>query len=149
VDAWMLLRTEKGFLHVGADTDGSTTPVDVGWERVLRRTSDFIGKRSLSRPEDMRADRLQFVGLEAVGSTEPLAIGAHLRGATRSEGSEGYVTSAGYSAALGRGVALGMVRGGRSRAGEELTVVTGGQLGRRVRITALAAYDGAGDRLNG
>jgi sarcosine oxidase subunit alpha len=44
VDAWMLLRTEKGYLHVGADTDGSTAPQDVGWGRVLKRDGDFVGR---------------------------------------------------------------------------------------------------------
>jgi sarcosine oxidase subunit alpha len=30
----MILRLEKGFLHVGSDTDGETTPHDVGWGAV-------------------------------------------------------------------------------------------------------------------
>jgi len=149
IDAWMLLRTEKGFMHIGADTDGETSPVDVGWGQVLKRTHDFVGRRSLSRPANMREDRLQFVGLERVGSTESLPMGAHLRGAGRREGSEGYVTSTGSSPALGRGVALGMVRNGRARLGEEFEVVTGPAKGARVRITQLAAYDIPGERLNG
>jgi sarcosine oxidase subunit alpha len=31
IDAVMLLRLEKGFMHPGADTDGTTVPHDVGW----------------------------------------------------------------------------------------------------------------------
>lgn len=149
IDAWMLLRTEKGFLHVGADTDGSTSPVDVGWGSILKRAHDFIGRRSLTRPDNLRSDRLQFVGLEAIESHDPLRIGAHLRSGTVAEGSEGYVTSTGYSAALGRGVALGMLKGGHARHGEELVVVSGDDIGRRVRITKPGAYDSAGERLNG
>lgn len=50
IDAWMDLRTEKGYLHVGADTDGTTTPLDVGWgPAISRKAKDFAGKRSLTR----------------------------------------------------------------------------------------------------
>ncbi|WP_165191517.1 sarcosine oxidase subunit alpha family protein [Caulobacter soli] len=149
IDAWMVLRTEKGFLHIGADTDGTTSPVDVGWGTVLKRKHDFVGRRSLTRPDNLREDRLQFVGLELVGSTDALPIGAHLRGPGVAEGSEGFVTSAGFSPALGRGVALGMVRGGQARHGEELEIVTGGLVGQRVRITKPGVYDIDGERLNG
>ncbi len=149
IDAWMLLRTEKGYLHVGADTDGGTAPGDVGWGHVLKRTHDFIGRRSLTRPANLREDRLQFVGLEVVGSSAPLTIGGHLKGAGGDEPSDGYVTSSGFSPVLGRGVALGMVRGGRDRLGEELMVASGPERGARVRVTAPGAYDPTGERLNG
>jgi sarcosine oxidase subunit alpha len=148
IDAWMLLRTERGYLHVGADTDGSTAVGDVGWGHVLKRKHDFIGRRSLTRPENQRPDRLEFVGLEAVNSNEALPIGAHLRAPTNGLGSEGYVTSTGFSPILGRGVALGMVRQGRNRLGEELEIVSAEGRGRRVRIGSLAAYDPDGERLD-
>src|SRR5437588_668432 len=35
LDALMTLRLEKGFLHVGSDTDGTTVPDDVGWGKVV------------------------------------------------------------------------------------------------------------------
>jgi len=148
IDAWMLLRTEKGFLHVGADTDGSTAPGDVGWGHVLKRSHDFIGRRSLTRPDNQRQDRHELVGLEGVDFTDALAIGAHLRGETEQEGSEGFVTSAGSSPILGRGVALGMIKSGSRRHGQVLTVVSGPSRGRRVRVTAPGAYDPKGERLN-
>ena len=66
VETVLLLRLEKGFLHVGVDTDGTTAPDDIGWgEIAARKKSDFIGKRSLRRPDNLRADRLQLVGLTA------------------------------------------------------------------------------------
>lgn len=149
IDAWMILRTEKGYLHIGADTDGTTSPVDIGFGSVLKRKHDFVGRRSLTRPDDLRTDRLQFVGLEVVGSNDAIPIGSHLRGFGKHEGSEGYVTSGGFSPTLGRGVHLGMVQGGQARIGEELDVVTGDAVRRRVRITKPGAYDAAGERLNG
>jgi sarcosine oxidase subunit alpha len=71
MDALMLLRLEKGFLHVGTDTDGTTVPDDVGWGKVAaNKTGDYIGKRSLDLPEHVRPDRLQLVGL-AVAPGQP------------------------------------------------------------------------------
>ena len=110
---------------------------------------DVIGRRSLTRPANLREDRVQFVGLEVVGSSTPLTIGGHLKGAGGDEPSDGYVTSSGFSPVLGRGVALGMVRGGRDRLGEELMVASGPERGARVRVTAPGAYDPTGERLNG
>ena len=147
IDAWQLLRTEKGFLHIGADTDGSTVPDDVGWGHVLKRTDDFIGKRSLTQPGNQQTDRLQFVGLEPTDAAATLAVGGHLRGSEANRGSEGYITSAGHSPVLGRSVALGMVRAGRARLGETMTIVSGENAGQRVRLVAPGAYDPKGERL--
>ncbi len=146
IDAWMLLRTEKGNLHVGADTDGTTSPDDVGFASAVRRADDFIGKRSLLRPENRRSDRLQFVGLEAAATKAVLPVGSHILGGPGR--SDGYVTSAGWSPTLGRGVALAMLVGGRARAGETVRV----RVGRSTvaaRVTGPAAYDPAGERLHG
>ncbi|MEI9984807.1 MAG: sarcosine oxidase subunit alpha family protein [Aliidongia sp.] len=148
IDAWMLLRTEKGYLHIGGETDGTTRPDDIGWGHVLKREQDFVGRRSLTLPDAVRPDRPQFVGLEVVGSSAVLPVGAHLVKAPGAKISEGYVTSSGFSPVLGRGVALGMVNAGRSRLGEILEVATGGMTA-RVRITAPCAYDREGGRLHG
>jgi sarcosine oxidase subunit alpha len=148
MDAWMLLRTEKGYLHIGADTDGTTSPDDIGWERVRRRKVDFIGRRSLTRPDNLRTDRLQFVGLELLDAGGPPPVGSHLRGLKVTEGSEGYVTSAGFSPTLGRGVALAMVRAGQARMGEIVAIATPGGVA-RARIAQPCAYDPEGARLNG
>jgi sarcosine oxidase subunit alpha len=147
VEAWMLLRTEKGYIHVGVETDGSTSPDDIGWGHVLKRETDFVGRRSLTRPDNLRPDRLQLVGLEAIGSDQPLAVGSHVRGGGLSRGSEGYVTSSGFSPTLGRGVALAMVRGGRARMGEELQVLAD-QGPQKARIVQPCALDPKGERLN-
>jgi sarcosine oxidase subunit alpha len=145
IDAWMLLRTEKGYVHVGADTDGTTVPDDIGWGHVLKRDRDFIGRRSLTLPAMSRADRLQFVGLEPLDGAE-LPVGSHLRGAGPGGGSEGYITSAGFSPALKRWVALAMLRSGRTRQGETVSVVAQGR-NVRARVTVPGAYDREGARL--
>jgi sarcosine oxidase subunit alpha len=149
LDAWMLLRTEKGYLHVGGDTDGTTNALDVGWGHILKRKSDFIGRRSLIRPEDQRGDRLQFVGLEPDDPARPLPVGAHLRtpGGAMNAPSEGFVTSSGFSPYLARAVSLGMVRGGRTRIGERLQVITD-QGTRHTTVATPCVFDPAGTRLN-
>jgi sarcosine oxidase subunit alpha len=147
VEAWMILRTEKGYLHVGADTDGTTNALDVGWGRVLSKKVDFIGKRSLLRPADQRADRLQLVGLQALDRRDHLPVGSHLRLQETALGSDGYVSSSVFSPTLERGVALAMVHGGAQRLGEAVTVLC--PEGKRpARIVELASYDPSGERLN-
>jgi sarcosine oxidase, subunit alpha len=122
VETVLLLRLEKGFLHVGVDTDGTTAPDDIGWGAIAaRKKGDFIGKRSLRRPDNLRVDRLQLVGLMA-DDPKVLVPGAHLRLAGTLEGSDGCVTSAALSPALGQPVALALLRGGRRWQGERLTV---------------------------
>ena len=145
IEALMALRTEKGYLHIGADTDGTTSPVDIGWAQVLKRDVDFIGRRSLTRTANLAPDRYQLVGIEPVDGAE-LRPGRHLRGAGKTSGSEGYITSGVYSGTLQRWVGMAMVRGGHGRQGEILDIVTGGRA-LKVRIAPLCAYDPQGARL--
>ncbi|MFO1401820.1 MAG: 2Fe-2S iron-sulfur cluster-binding protein [Steroidobacteraceae bacterium] len=146
VEAWLLLRLEKGYVHIGGDTDGTTVPDDIGWGHVLRRTSDFVGRRSLLRPENRRADRHQFVGFEPLDGGE-LPAGAHLRAVAATAGSEGYITSSAWSPTLARWTGLGMLRSGRSRHGEIVTVLAG-RRSFRARVTPPGAYDPRGERLH-
>ncbi len=118
----LLLRLEKGYLHVGVDTDGTTAPGDVGWDAVVaRRKGDFIGKRSLLRIDNLRADRLQLVGLTDA-DPRVLVPGAHLRLSGTTVGSDGWVTSAAHSPAIGKPIALALLRGGRARLGGKVAV---------------------------
>jgi sarcosine oxidase subunit alpha len=152
LDALQELRIEKGFLIMHADADGRTLPSDLGMEAGLaRKPSDFVGRRSLDRPDARRADRLQFVGIAAEGAGAAgivLPVGAHVieDPATRT-GSPGYITSSCYSEALGRGVALGLVRAGRSRLGETIQVICAGRIW-PARIVAPGGYDPGGERMH-
>jgi len=147
VETVLLLRLEKGFLHVGVDTDGTTAPADVGWGEVaLKRKSDFIGKRSLARRDNQRADRLQLVGLAAADGSV-LVPGAHLRLPGTTEGSDGWVTSACRSPALGKPIALALLRGGRARLGERVAVHDLGRTG-EATIVPRNFLDPEGKRLH-
>jgi sarcosine oxidase subunit alpha len=75
-EAMHVLRAEKGFVIVGQDTDGTVTPLDLGMGWIVRKDdSDFVGRRSLRRPDASRPDRKQLVGLR---SDELLPEGAQL-----------------------------------------------------------------------
>jgi sarcosine oxidase subunit alpha len=129
IEALMVLRLEKGFLHVGSDTDGETLPVDVGWGHVIdKKSEDFIGKRSLLRPAGQDPERKQLVGLVALENSIKISTGAHLLiGSDRKAPAvtDGWVTSAAFSPNLGKYVALGMLRAGRSQTGSTLTAIDG------------------------
>jgi sarcosine oxidase subunit alpha len=147
IETVLLLRLEKGFLHVGVDTDGTTAPADVGWgEIAAKKNADFIGRRSLTRADNRRADRLQLVGLTGTDAGV-LVPGAHLRLAGTREGSDGWVTSAAVSPVLGRPIALALLRGGHARRGERVAVH---DLDRQCTAEVVAApfYDPQGVRLH-
>ena len=53
------MRAEKGYVIVGQETDGTVTLADLGLDWAIGKTKkDFVGKRSLARP-DMLAARPQ------------------------------------------------------------------------------------------
>lgn len=149
IDALQELRTEKGFLHVGTDTDGRTIPADIGMGGVLaKKTEDFVGRRSLERSDAKRSDRLQFVGIAAEDPNLVLPIGAHVITDPRTcSGSDGYVTSSCASEVLGRSVALGLVRAGLARLGESIHVYSCDHVW-PARVVSPNWYDPKGDRLH-
>ncbi len=122
-----VLRAEKGFIIVGQETDGSVTPDDVGLGRLLSRRKDFLGKRSLSRPDSVRLDRKQLVGLLTDDPAQVLPEGGHIvdaPGRRRPLPMRGHVTSSYFSPVLGRSIALAMISGGRATLGGRLYVAT-------------------------
>jgi sarcosine oxidase subunit alpha len=151
VETLMALRLEKGFLHVGSDTDGSSTPDDVGWGHVARKKStDYIGKRSLYRAGNLDKDRKQFVGLEPLKPDQVMRPGGHLLiGADREAPavSDGWITSACYSPNLERHIALGLLSGGSNRSGEILTVCDEDERF-NVRVVSPVFYDPENTRLS-
>jgi sarcosine oxidase subunit alpha len=147
IDALNVLRTEKGYLHIGAETDATTTPLDLGWAPLIERKSgDFIGKGALSLAEYRRADRLHLVGLVGVDTSATLATGAHLI-RSKSGPSEGYLTTACFSPTLGHAIALARLERGRERIGTELWSFDQG-VATLVRVVDPTFYDSDNTRLN-
>jgi len=143
-----VLRAEKGYIVVGQETDGTVIPADLGLDRTIDKAKrDFVGKRSLTRSDMLRADRRQLVGLLV---PEVLEEGTQLvaDGAARPVEMLGHVTSAYWSEALQRPIALALVSGGRSRIGQVLYVPMADRI-IAVRVTEPVFYDKEGRRLHG
>lgn len=150
LESLMVMRIEKGFLHVGTETDGATMPQDIGLgEIIAKKAEDFVGRRSTMTPEGKRADRQQLVGLE---SSEVLPAGAHvvpLDFKAVPATTQGWVTSSVYSPTLQRPVAMAVIARGTERMGETVKVYDA--VAARTfdaRIVAPAAYDPKGERLH-
>ncbi len=121
-----VLRAEKGFIIVGQETDGTVTPLDLGMDWIVKKSGDFIGKRSLLRSDTVRPGRKQLVGLLSEDPATVLMEGAHLV-ATPAEATPpvpmlGHVTSSYFSPNLNRSIALAMVADGGRRIGETLWI---------------------------
>ena len=148
-EAMHVMRAEKGYVIVGQETDGTTTPDDLGLGGMVGKTKpDFVGKRSLARPDLVASGRKQLVGLwtEAV-----LEEGAQITlDATPARGSHaiGHVTSAYFSPTLQRPIALALIEKGRDRHGQVVHVpMPGGAL--PARVTSPVFHDPEGKRLDG
>ena len=143
-EAMHVLRAEVGFIIVGQETDGTVAPDDVGLgELVSKVKADFVGKRSLARPDLTDAGRKQLVGLLTHDADLVLDEGAQIVGDPNQAipmDMLGHVTSSYLSANVihdgqPRSIALALVRDGRGRIGEEVHVTT---LGGFTRATVVA-----------
>jgi sarcosine oxidase subunit alpha len=149
IEALEILRTEKGFIHIGTDTDGTTLPQDIGFARSLeRKAANFVGRRSLLRPAARDVNRFQLVALIPVDGRTLLPVGAQISAGTPPTQTEGHVTSSYWSPELERPVALGMLARGTQRLGEKIRIH---HLGRVIDAEVVKApfIDPKGDRLNG
>jgi sarcosine oxidase subunit alpha len=149
-ESQMVLRLDKGFLHVGADTDVMTNPFDIGFGRIVEnKVGDFIGARSLKRAEDRRSDRRQLIGFEIDDGDTTVLPGAHIvtgKGVERR--SEGFVTSAFISPTLGKTIGLGLLERGFERKGETIQLYDDDQTV-AARIVDTCFYDPDGERMRG
>ena len=148
-----VLRAEKGYPIVGQDTDGTVTPHDAGMSWVVSTRKDFVGRRSLSRPDTRRADRKHLVGVLPADRTTVLPEGTQLVAAgttldDRPVPMLGHVTSSYRSAALGRPFGLALIDGGRERIGEVLLAPVGQRLV-EVEVAPTVLYDAEGTRRDG
>lgn len=144
------LRAEKGYIIVGQDTDGTLTPNDagLGWA-IGKAKPDFVGKRSLTRPDMLKADRKQLVGLLTQDPKIVLEEGAQIVADPKQSVPMkmiGHVTSSYWSETLGRSIALAVVQGGRARQGGTVHVpMPGGTHAAEVAGTVF--FDPEGKRL--
>ena len=123
-----VLRAERGFIIVGQETDGTVTPDDLGLAGMIAKAkADFVGKRSLARPEMASPERKQLVGLLATDPAVVLEEGAQVVTDPKAPVPMpivGHVTSSYASVNCGRSIALALVKGGRARMGATVHVTT-------------------------
>lgn len=150
-EAMHVLRAEKGFIIVGQDTDGTVTPNDAGLDwAVGKKKPDFVGKRSLARPDIVAPGRKQLVGLLTDDPNIVLAEGAQIVADPNQPipmKMIGHVTSSYWSATLGRSIAFALLAGGRSMTGETLHIPVPGTT-HRAKVSGMVFLDAEGARLN-
>ena len=150
-EAMHVLRAEKGFIIVGQDTDGTVTPQDAGLDwAVGKKKPDFVGKRSLARPDIVAGGRKQLVGLLTEDPNIVLEEGAQIVADPKQAipmTMIGHVTSSYWSEALGRSVALALVAGGHDKMGETLYIPMPGKT-YKAKVSTMVFYDPEGARLN-
>jgi sarcosine oxidase subunit alpha len=149
IEALEIMRTEKGYIHIGTDTDGTTLPQDIGFARAtLRKAANFVGRRSLLRPAARDPQRFQLVALSPVDRRTLLPVGAQIAAGAPPTQTEGHVTSSYWSPELGAPVALAMLARGTERLGEKVRVH---HLGLVIDAEVVKApfIDPKGERLHG
>jgi sarcosine oxidase subunit alpha len=150
-----VLRAEKGYIIVGQETDGTTTPQDLGMDWIVSKKKDFLGRRSFNREDNRRQDRKQLVGLLPDDPTKVIPEGSQITSSRQERppmGSRipmiGHVTSSYHSANLDRTFALALVRSGREKIGESVYVpLADGVV--RAEITSPVFIDPEGAKIDG
>ncbi|MCA3555324.1 sarcosine oxidase subunit alpha family protein [Aestuariivirga sp.] len=151
-EALHVLRAEKGYIVVGDETDGTTTPIDVGLDGLVsKKKADFLGKRSLDQEYLKAPNRKQLVGLLTEDPDDVLPDGAyavrHVKDKPPME-MIGHVTSSYRSPTLGRSIAMALIENGRARMGETISFPLPGGKVVRARIADTVFYDKEGAKLN-
>ncbi|MEO0915468.1 MAG: sarcosine oxidase subunit alpha family protein [Pseudomonadota bacterium] len=152
MEALNVLRIEKGFI-THAEIHGRTTAFDIGMQGMMSTKKDFIGKAAAARPGLMDEGRERLVGLRPKDAQTELSAGAFLfdPGAepTR-QNAQGYTTSVCYSATLETSLALGFVKNGPQRIGEDMRMVDHLRgINTTVVLTDPMAFDPEGGRMRG
>ncbi|WP_082734659.1 glycine cleavage T C-terminal barrel domain-containing protein [Novosphingobium sp. CCH12-A3] len=147
-----VLRAEKGYIIIGQDTDGTVTPKDAGIEwAVGKKKPDFVGRRSLQRPDIVAPGRKQLVGLLTDDPNVVLEEGAQIVADPNQPVPMkmlGHVTSSYWSATLGRSIALALVAGGHDMMGQTVYIPMPGQT-LTAKVSGTVFFDPKGERLDG
>ena len=151
LEALGAMRIEKG--HVtGAELDGRVTIDDAGLGKMASPKKSFIGSALRKRPELLREDRPQLVGIVPKDRSQTFNAGALLCAAETVEGmGEGWITAVTHSPAMGHWIGLGFISGGHQawsgRAAVAADPVRKGNV--EVEIVSPHMYDPSGERMHG
>ena len=145
------LRIEKG--HVtGAELDGRVTIDDAGLGKMASTKKSYIGSTLRQRPELLRADRPQLVGIFPKDRKQTFKGGALLFKHNQISGfGEGWITGVTHSPALGHWIGIGFISRGH-KAWESKRVVATDPLRNKdveVEIVSPHMFDPDGERMHG
>ena len=138
VDAQRLLRLEKGHVIIGQDTDGLSTPEEIGAGWAVRDDKPFfVGQRAL-RIIGAQAPARRVVGfvLELSG---PMPEEGNL--ILQNDGISGYVSSIGRSQAARACIGMALVHAGQSQLGTLLEIQQSDGSRTRAKVVKLPFYD--------
>jgi sarcosine oxidase subunit alpha len=119
LDALNTLRIEKGHITT-AELNGNTSADDLGFQRMLKKSGDFVGRALAGREALTAGGRLQLVGVRPVDRARRLRNGMHLLAPGSRSASLGYVTSSTPSTEAEGWVGLALLAAGRQRIGSRL-----------------------------
>ena len=143
------LRIEKG--HVaGPELEGRTTMKDLGLDGLASSKKPFVGSILRNRPVLTDPARPSLVGLEVSGDRGALpgSLLFDVDGPTTGHG-EGWVSSTTYSPALGKNIALALLRRGPERIGETIRIVDFvGDTSLTATVVSSHFFDPKGERQN-
>jgi len=123
-EALSVMRIEKG--HVaGAELNGTVSAINLNMGKMVSSIKDSIGM-VLSKREGLNlTDGPRLVGLRPKKPDEQIISGSHLfnlKDKLNVDNDLGYVTSSCYSPTLGSYIALGFLKDGTNRYGDEIKV---------------------------
>ena len=126
MEALSILRIEKGHV-VGGELNGRTTPMDLGFSKMMKNSRDFLGKRALQREGMKKVDRRQLVGLSPADKHSIIPRGGQI--VERPYSSQpmtmiGEVTSSARSPNIGHPIGLGLVQNAEKRTGEVVHIAS-------------------------
>ena len=124
-EALGVMRIEKGHA-AGNELNGQTTARDLGMGALVSAKKDSIGA-VLSRREGLNLDDgYSLVGFKPVNTEDTLTAGSHIfsEGAkVNAKFDQGYLTSAAYSPILESSIAIGFLKKGNKRKGEQVRII--------------------------
>jgi sarcosine oxidase subunit alpha len=151
-EAMHVLRAERGFIIVGQETDGTVTPDDVGLAGLIGKSKqDFVGCRSLLRPDLVAPRRRQLVGLRTADAGTVLEEGAQVVADPAQSPpmrALGHITSSYWSANCERSIALALLEAGRKMHRRRLYATTPAGFS-EVEVCEPAFFDPKGERVHG
>ncbi len=151
LEAWLVLRLEKGFLHVGSDTDGTTNPLDPGLRRHGPEKGRRLRRSSLAPARQRSSNIAASVRRARAGGGWRVTggRGAHHHRSRAHEAQPGIRHVGCFQSHAGAFDRLGVARARPcARIDEIVTIFDEGRT-LQARVVKPAFFDPAGERMNG